>query len=87
MNPDDTLEVVFETIDPAEVAIVKSLLESSDVPFLIRGEDEYDAFRGALRGTFYNPRGRPVEFLVPADMADDVRRLLDGGPDPPDTDG
>ncbi len=87
MNPDDTLEVVFETIDPAEVAIVKSLLESSDVPFLIRGEDEYDAFRGPLRGTFYNPRGRPVEFLVPADMADDVRRLLDGGPDPPDTDG
>ena len=87
MNPDDTLEVVFETIDPAEVAIIKSLLESSDVPFLIRGEDEYDAFRGALRGTFYNPRGRPVEFLVPADMADDVRRLLDGGSDPPDTDG
>ena len=87
MNPDDTLEVVFETIDPAELAIVKSLLESSDDPFLIRGEDEYDAFRGALRGTFYNPRGRPVEFLVPADMADDVRRLLDGGPDPPDTDG
>lgn len=87
MNTDDALEVVFETIAPAEVAIVKSLLESSDIPFLIRGEDEYDAFRGALRGTFYNPRGRPVEFLVPADMADDVRRLLNEAGDPPDTDG
>lgn len=86
MNADDALEVVFESIDPVEVAIVKSLLESSEIPFLIRGEDEYDAFRGALRTMFYNPRGRPVEFLVPADMADDVRRLLDEAGDPADGD-
>ncbi len=77
MDTDDALEVVFATNDPAEIAIVKSLLESSEIPFLTRGDGDYDAFRGALRGTFYSPRGRPVEFLVPADMADDVRRLLD----------
>jgi hypothetical protein len=37
------------------------------------------AFRGAFRGTVFNPNGRPVVFLVPASMAEEVRMLLQGG--------
>lgn len=74
----DDLEVVFETIVAAEVAIVKSLLEGSDIPYLTRGEDEYDAFRGAFRGTFFSSRGRPVAFLVPVPRAEEARLLLEG---------
>jgi hypothetical protein len=79
MQSEAFLEVVLETIDLTEVAIVKSLLESAGIPYLTRGEDEYDAFRGAFRGTVFNPRGRPVAFLVPASMAQEARLLLQEG--------
>jgi hypothetical protein len=36
------------------------------------------AFRGAFRGTVFNPNGRPVVFLVPASIAEEVRMLLQG---------
>ena len=74
---DEGLEVVFETIDPAEVAIVKSLLESAEIPYLTRGEDQYDAFRGAFRGTVFSSQGRPVVFLVPTRRAADAHSLLE----------
>jgi len=76
MKDDQSLEVVLETIDPTEVAVVKSLLDAAGIPYLTRGEDPFDAFRGAFRGTVFAPAGRPVTFLVPADMAEDARLLL-----------
>jgi len=79
MQNEESLEVVIETVDPTEVAIVKSLLKVAGIPFLTRGEDQYDAFRGAFRGTVFSPRGRPVAFLVPASMAEEAQLLLKGG--------
>jgi hypothetical protein len=79
MQNEEPLEIVLETIDLTEVAVVKSLLEAADIPYLTRGEDQYDAFRGTFRGTVFNPRGRPVVFLVPASMAEEARQVLEGG--------
>jgi len=80
MQNGESLEIVLETIDPTEVAIVKSLLEGAGIPYLTRGEDQYDAFRGAFRGTVFSSHGRPVAFLVPASVAKEARLLLqDGG--------
>ena len=79
MQNEESLEVVLETADPIEVAIVKSLLEGASIPYLTRGEDQYDAFRGAFRGTVFSPRGRAVAFLVPASMAEEARLLLQAG--------
>ena len=76
MQNAESLEVVLETMDPTEVAIVKSLLEAAGIRYLTRGEDQYDPFRGAFRGTVFNPGGRPVVFLVPASMAKEARLLL-----------
>jgi len=76
---EELLEVVVETIDATEVAIIKSLLEAAGIPYLTRGEDRYDAFRGAFRGTVFSPRGRPVAFLVPASLAEEARLLLQHG--------
>ena len=83
MQSEESLEVVFETIDATEVAVIKSLLEGAGIPYLTRGEDLYDAFRGAFRGTVFSPLGRPVSFLVPGSMVEEARLLLQGG-DPPD---
>jgi len=76
---DEPLEIVLETIDSTEVAVIKSLLDGAGIPYLTRGEDQYDAFRGAFRGTVFNPNGRPVAFLVPASMVEEARILLKGG--------
>jgi hypothetical protein len=76
MQNEEPLEVVIETVDPIEVAIIKSLLEGAGIPFITRGEDQYDAFRGAFRGTVISSRGRPVTFLVPASMAEEAKLLL-----------
>jgi len=78
-SEEERLVIVFETIDVTEAAIVKSLLIGAEIPFLIRGEDEYEPFRGAFRGTVFNPCGRPVVFLVPASIAEEVRLLLKEG--------
>jgi len=58
---------------------IKSLLEAAGIPYLTRGEDQYDAFRGAFRATVFSPHGRPVVFLVPASMAEEARLLLQEG--------
>jgi len=79
MQNEASLETVLETVDPSEVAIVKSLLEGAGIPYLTRGEDQYDPFRGAFRGTVFSPHGRPVAFLVPASMVEEVRLLLQKG--------
>ena len=53
MQSEESLEVVLETMDATEAAVVKSLLEGAGIPYLTRGEDAYDAFRGAFRGTVF----------------------------------
>jgi hypothetical protein len=75
MQSEESLEVVLETMDATEVAIIKSLLEAVGIPYLARGEDQYEAFRGAFRGTIFNLLGRPVAFFVPASMAQEPRLL------------
>jgi hypothetical protein len=82
MQNEEPLEIVLETIDPTEVAIVKSLLDGAGIPYLTRGEDQYDAFRGAFRGTVFSPHGRPVTFFVPANWAKEARLLLQEGEAP-----
>lgn len=79
MQNEESLELVLETVDSTEVAVIKSLLEGAGIPYLTSGEDQYDAFRGAFRGTVFSPRGRPVAFLVPASMAEEARLLLQEG--------
>ena len=76
MQDDEALEAVFETVDPIEVVVIKSLLEGAGILYLTRGEDQHDAFRGAFRGTVFSPRGRPVVFLVPTRMVNEARLLL-----------
>src|SRR5688572_2697941 len=44
MQNEEPLAVILETLDPTEVAIVKSLLEAAGIPYLTQGEDQYDAF-------------------------------------------
>ena len=59
------LTTVFSSRDPGLVAVAKSLLQSADIRFLVRGE------------LLQNPLAfGPVELQVLATDADDARRIL-----------
>ncbi len=74
--PDEDFEPVYECTDPAEVPLIKSVLESEGIRFLTSGEERFDAFRGALSPFRLNPKAGIVRFLVPVAVADQTRALL-----------
>jgi hypothetical protein len=75
--PDADFEPVYESWDPTEVPIVKSLLDAAGIPYLVDGEERFDTFRGAKAALRFNPRGASVFFLVPSHLAEDARALLE----------
>ena len=76
VEDDEAFEVIFETLDDTETAIIKSLLEAAGIPYLTSGEDQFDAFRGLFRSMLFNPTGRPIVFSVPTRMAMEAKQLL-----------
>jgi Putative prokaryotic signal transducing protein len=77
-EPDPSSEpvVLLETSDPAELEIVKSILTGAEIPFLVRGHEQYAAFRGGHAAFRFNPRAGALVFLVPAQRAEEARALL-----------
>jgi hypothetical protein len=76
LEPPSEPEPVHETSDPAEVEIIKSILAGADIPFLIRGHEQFKAFRGGHAAFRFNPGAGTVVFLVPAERAEEARALL-----------
>lgn len=70
------LEPVLETSDPAEAEIVKSILTGADIPFMVRGHEQFKAFRGGHAAFRFNPRAGELVFLVPSERAEEARALL-----------
>jgi hypothetical protein len=69
-------ELVHETSDPAEAEIIKSILTGAEIPFVLRGQEQFNAFRGGHAAFRFNPRAGALVFLVPADRAEEARALL-----------
>jgi len=75
-RPDTEVEPVFETGDPTEVTVVRSLLEASGVPYVTLGAESFDTFRGGRSPMSFNPTSGSVIFLVPRQVAEHARALL-----------
>ena len=75
-NEDEGFEDVFETLNSFEATIIKSLLESEEIPHLIRNEDQFDQFRGVFRSGMFYFNGRPIVFSVPSSVAKQTKELL-----------
>lgn len=74
-DPDIELITVFETADPALVAVAKSLLDSAEIEFLARGEGVQDLVGGGRVGHVNLATG-PVQFQVREEDAEEARTLL-----------
>jgi len=71
------LVTVLATGDSGLVAIAKSLLQSADIPYAVRGEDVQDLFGvGRMLGS-YNLITGPIEIQVRAQDAHDAELLLE----------
>jgi hypothetical protein len=71
------LVTVFKTGDPGLIALVKSILQSADIPFTTRGEGIQDLTGLGRLGSGYNLAFGPVEIQVNRDDAEDARALLE----------
>ena len=70
------LVAVFSTADPAVLPVVMSLLDETDIPYTIKGEETFGLFPGTAVGLAIDPKGRAAEVLVPSARADEARQLL-----------
>lgn len=73
---DDSAPVtIFETGNPAVLAVAKSLLEEAGITFFASGEGVQDLFAAGSIGGF-NPLVGPVHVQVPAEDAERARAAL-----------
>lgn len=74
---------VLETGDAIRTALVKSMLEGAQIPYIARNDQLQDLF-GFGRLVPVNPVSGPVIFLVPDEYADEARDMLAQLDDPGD---
>jgi hypothetical protein len=84
-TPDPTIELVriFETGDAGLTAVVKSILESEGIDYLVRGEGVQDLFGAGRLSAGYNYITGPSRFLVRREDEERARELLSALSDPP----
>ena len=71
------LVTVFKTPDPALVPVIHSLLQDAGIPYTIRNEEILGLFPATAVGLAIDPRSKGAEVQVPADRADEAKRLLE----------
>ena len=67
---------VFETGHEGIVALVKSILDDAQIPYLATGEGIKDLFGVGVIGTGFNPITGPVSFSVLPEDEEQARDLL-----------
>ena len=70
------LVTVYETGNPAIISIAKSILNSENIQFNMKGEGVQDLFGGGRIGTGFNPLVGPVQVQVDEKDASLARELL-----------
>jgi hypothetical protein len=68
---------VFRTSEPDLLPVLTSLLEGSDIPYVIAGEELLGLFPTSGLGLVIGPRSRAAEIQVPAERATEARELLE----------
>lgn len=72
------LVTVFRTANAAVLPVLESVLDSTDIPYTVKGEELLGLFPGAGAGFAVDARSRGVEVQVPEDRAEEARNILKG---------
>jgi len=76
-DPDVELATVFESANPALIALARSLLDSAGIEFSTRGDMLQDLFGWGRFPGGVNLLTGPVTFLVRAEDAREARSILE----------
>ncbi|MFN7941520.1 MAG: DUF2007 domain-containing protein [Thermoanaerobaculia bacterium] len=77
MDDDLELVTVFEAVEPGLIAMVRSILEDAEIPFVTKGEEIQDLFGYGRLFSGFNPIVGAVEFQVRPRDEKTARSLLD----------
>jgi hypothetical protein len=76
---------VFRATDPAQLPVIKSLLEANRIPFVVTDEVAQDFLNWGRVGIGYNVMIGPPKVLVPGEQAEAARELIaSAGSDSPE---
>ncbi len=76
-EPELELVTVFDTGEPADVLVAKSLLEAEGIEFFAKDEGVQDFFGAGRLGSGFNTMAGQVEIQVRPEDADRARQLLE----------
>ena len=76
-NDDEELVSVLETTDIALLTVVKSLLESAGIPFIVQGDNALGLLPVGREGTRTGWKGLAANVLVPRMYKEDAEALLE----------
>ncbi len=76
-EPEIELVTVFDTGEPADVLVAKSLLEAEGIEFFAKDEGVQDLFGAGRLGSGFNTMAGQVEIQVRPEDADRARQLLE----------
>lgn len=75
--PREEMTLLLKTPDIGKLAIVKSLLQSAEIPYIVQGEDAVSLFPMAYSSGFFNQEAHGAEVFVPKGDLDAATRLLE----------
>ncbi len=76
-EPEIELVTVFDTGEPADVLVAKSLLEAEGIEFFAKDEGVQDLFGAGRLGSGFNTMAGQVEIQVRPEDAERARQLLE----------
>lgn len=77
---------VFRTVDVSTLAVVKSVLDSADISYVVQGESALTLLPVAALWSGFGSAGAAAVIQVPEEEAEDALELLREVADPEDTD-
>lgn len=75
---EDELVKIFETAQPGELAIVRSILDAANIPFTVEGDGALGMLPLGSFGRSFFGRAVSAVIRVPANVASDAQTLLQG---------
>jgi len=80
-SDDPTLVPVLRTTDGTLLNVVKSLLEATEIPFVVQGEAAVRLFPLGEAGAEVTGRTTGAIILVPGDRAEEAKALIETPPE------
>jgi hypothetical protein len=77
MDTSDDFVELFRTTDPARLMVIKSVLDSAEIPYLVQGEESLWQLSWGISGSLFQPSSLCAILFVPPKDLESARVLLD----------